>query len=101
MIKSVSHFLTPFGVFLVLGSAPAAGQSFESVGQRALGMGGAFVAVANDSSATWWNPAGLATGPFLDVSIGRASGTADTRLPSSRSGVWSFTLATPPLGVSY
>ena len=29
------------------------------VGARALGMGGAFVAMANDASATYWNPAGL------------------------------------------
>lgn len=30
------------------------------VGARAVGMGGAFVAVANDASAMFWNPAGLA-----------------------------------------
>ncbi|MGB2868976.1 MAG: PorV/PorQ family protein, partial [Bacteroidota bacterium] len=30
------------------------------VGARALGMGGAFVAVANDASAMYWNPGGLA-----------------------------------------
>ena len=101
MNRSVSHFLILIGMFLVLGNAPAAGQSFESVGQRALGMGGAFVAVANDGSATWWNPAGLATGPFLDVSVGRVSGAADSRLPAARSGVWSLALATPPLGISY
>ena len=29
-------------------------------GARALGMGGAFVGVADDASATYWNPAGLA-----------------------------------------
>jgi hypothetical protein len=29
------------------------------VGARALGMGGAFVALANDASAAYWNPAGL------------------------------------------
>lgn len=35
---------------------------FETAGgTRALGMGGAFVAVADDASATWWNPAGLST----------------------------------------
>lgn len=31
------------------------------VGARAIGMGGAFVAVANDASAMYWNPSGLAT----------------------------------------
>ncbi len=30
------------------------------VGARAVGMGGAFVAVANDASAMYWNPAGMA-----------------------------------------
>ena len=30
------------------------------VGARALGMGGAFVSVANDATAAYWNPAGLA-----------------------------------------
>lgn len=29
------------------------------IGARAIGMGGAFVAVADDASATFWNPAGL------------------------------------------
>jgi len=29
------------------------------VGARAIGMGGAYTAVANDPSATFWNPAGL------------------------------------------
>jgi hypothetical protein len=100
MNRPVSHFLSTFGLLLMLGS-PAAAQSFESVGHRALGMGGAFVAVANDSSATWWNPAGLATGPFLDLAIGRASAAADADLPASRTGVWSFSLSTPPFGVSY
>src|SRR6187401_1524007 len=100
MNSAVSHFLSTFALSLALGS-PTAAQSFESVGERALGMGGAFVAVANDSSAAWWNPAGLATGPFLDLSVGRGSGTADADLPASRNGVWSFSLSTPPLGVSY
>ena len=100
MNRPVSHFLSTFGLLLILGR-PTAAQSFESVGQRALGMGGAFVAVANDSSATWWNPAGLATGPFLDVTVGRGAGSADADFPASRTGAWAFSLSTPPLGVSY
>ena len=30
------------------------------VGARALGMGGAFIAIADDASAAYWNPAGMA-----------------------------------------
>ena len=73
---------------LTLTAAPVGAQIVESVGSRALGMGGAFVAVASDSSATWWNPAGLAAGPFLDLAIGKADDAS-----------W-FALATPPFGLS-
>jgi hypothetical protein len=85
-----------------LGSvAPAAGQSVEVAGTRALGMGGAFVAVANDSSATWWNPAGLAAGPFVDMAIARTAARVEGLVPDVNNGLWSFALATPPFGVSY
>lgn len=39
------------------------------VGPRALGMGGAFVAVANDVTAGYWNPAGLAFLPGRAVMV--------------------------------
>lgn len=64
-------------------------QLVDTVGPRASGMGGAFVAVANDSSATWSNPAGLAAGPFLDLAVAR-----------STDAIW-LTAATPPFGLSY
>jgi hypothetical protein len=35
------------------------------VGSRALGMGGAFTAIANDVTAGYWNPAGLVDSPGL------------------------------------
>jgi len=47
---------------LVFAAPASAQQIFETVGIRALGMGGAFVAVADDATAVYWNPAGLATG---------------------------------------
>jgi hypothetical protein len=64
-------------------------------------MGGAFVAVANDSSATWWNPAGLAEGPFLDLALARTVADAPEVLPARRDSLVSFTMASPPLGFSY
>jgi len=36
-------------------------------GARAVGMGGAFSAVADDASSLWWNPAGIARSTFTDV----------------------------------
>jgi len=46
-------------VFALSASAFANGLSLNSVGPRALGMGGAFVGLANDGTAIYWNPAGL------------------------------------------
>ncbi|MBI4888883.1 MAG: hypothetical protein HY824_17420 [Acidobacteria bacterium] len=81
--------------------AVASAQSAELVGSRALGMGGAFVAVASDSSATWWNPAGIAAGPFLDVAMAQSRVEVAERLPAWRQKVSWFALATPPIGLSY
>jgi hypothetical protein len=52
--------------FCLASPALVQAQSFEVVGTRALGMGGAFVAVADDASTTWWNPAGLANSLIID-----------------------------------
>ncbi len=56
--KSASAADTKYaGSFLELG-----------VGARAMGMGGAYVALANDGSAFYWNPAGVATMQQMEVS---------------------------------
>lgn len=41
----------------------------SQVGTRAAGMAGAFVAVADDATAVYWNPAGVATGSLLSAVI--------------------------------
>jgi hypothetical protein len=65
-----------FSLFL-FAALPASAQTytFGGVGTRAEGMGGAFVAVADDVSAVYWNPAGIATGATFDfqISTGRES----------------------------
>lgn len=88
--------VTVLSMVLAAGSVvPALAQSFEQAGVRAQGMGGAFVAVADDASAVWWNPAGLASGPFFNLLI------EHQQQPEPGSRVTGFALATPPLGFSY
>ena len=99
--RCVWLLLCALGICLSMGRAALA-QTIETVGERAQGMGGAFVAVADDNSGTWWNPAALATGPFVDVGVGWSSlqfrRDGDPRGRLRATGV---SLVTPPLGLSY
>lgn len=79
------------------GMDEASAQAFESVGSRALGMGGAFVAVADDGSAVYWNPAGLATGPFFELRFERAWADQNSGPAASHF----FSLSVPAMGLSY
>lgn len=86
--------------------ADAWAQPFEMVGSRALGMAGAFVAVSDDASGVYWNPAGLASGQPAGVSgewVRFRSGDRDASLvggPWQRSARF-VSLGTWPIGVSY
>ena len=61
----ITRLLLTIGFLLAL-VAPANGAKYSGeflslgVGARALGLGGAFVGVADDATACFWNPAGLA-----------------------------------------
>jgi len=55
-ITNVSNVATTGGSFLEI-----------EVGGRAAGMGGAFVAVANDATTIYWNPAGMTQLPRSEV----------------------------------
>ena len=91
------------GVALLAGvPAESAGQAFDSLGSRAQGMG-AFVAVADDASAVYWNPAGLAAGSYFSLVFDRTSAEAGSERDdraSDRSS-WLLALSTPALGLSY
>lgn len=66
-------------------------------------MGGAFVAVADDASAVYWNPAGLASGAFFSVVLDRNTTEADRGagpLIGSESSTF-LALAVPALGITY
>jgi hypothetical protein len=76
---------------LALCPAGALAQQFDDIGVRAQGMGGAFVAVANDATATWWNPAGLA----------HALTVVDLSASILKDGGRSIALGFPSLGLSY
>jgi len=88
-------------------SAHASGQtSFEVVGSRALGMGGAFVAVADDSSAVFWNPAGLANGQPAGATIEWVRFRFGNQDAPPTTGPWRrsakfVSLGTWPIGLSY
>lgn len=93
---------------VAMGSAiPASAQLvFESAGERALGMAGAFVAVADDATAVHWNPAGLASGQPAGMTIGwhhfQVGDPGDEAAAGARQGRSTLTsLGTWPLGVSY
>ena len=89
------------------GAGPVRAQGvFESAGERALGMGGAFVAVADDATAVHWNPAGLVGGQPAGMTIGwhhfQVGNPDDTAAPGFSRGRSTLTsLGTWPLGVSY
>ena len=93
---------------LMVGLAiPASAQLvFEAAGERALGMAGAFVAVADDATAVHWNPAGLSAGQLAGVTIGWHQfqvGNQDAwPTDDVRRGRSTFTsLGTWPIGIAY
>ena len=69
MLKPLSVLV----LVLAAESVPAVQES-QILGARARGLGGAFTAVADDVTAFYWNPAGVARGPF--VRLGAFWGTA-------------------------
>lgn len=68
-------------VLLVASAWPSYGSATEFViaGPRAMGMGGAGVAVTTNALATYWNPAGLAMTQTVDVRV-QGGGMAFDRL---------------------
>ena len=89
---------------VVFFASPARAQIYETVGTRAQGMGGAFVAVADDATASWWNPAGLA-GAYFSAVFERSSTTepadAAPAGPAWRGNTSAFAVSLPSLGLSY
>lgn len=68
-------------------------------------MAGAFVAVADDATAVYWNPAGLATGHFLSVLVDRSAaeqrGAGARRAPAVTGSGTIAALSTNEVAFSY
>jgi F plasmid transfer operon protein TraF len=101
-------FLGAITGLLAVTTSAAAQVGFETVGTRAQGMAGAFVAVADDATATYWNPAGLASIPIFDLALGfgQLEQPSPSPAPAGGAQAWrgstsSIALGLPALGVSY
>jgi hypothetical protein len=66
-----------FGQKVSKAGTTAAGFLNVDVGARAVGMGGAFVAVAEDATAIYWNPAGVARIPGPEALFSHSRWLAD------------------------
>lgn len=82
-------------------AAASRAEAQSTLGVRANGMGGAFVGVADDASAVYWNPAGLATGAFvsLNLEFGRVEPAGTTGADALKHSLLAFSL--PPVGLAY
>ena len=87
---------------VVLGGNASA-QTYEAVGSRAAGMGGAFVATADDASATYWNPGALASGAFFSLVLdyNGAKATPESTIRAGSESAAFLGVAMPAFGLSY
>jgi F plasmid transfer operon, TraF, protein len=91
-------------ITLLFTSVPASGQA--PFGVRASGMAGAFVGVADDATAVYWNPAGLATGALASFTFDYGIDDTFSDVPEAlragrRETAGIIALALPPLGLTY
>lgn len=78
---------------LAFASLAHAGTSYQvPIGPRAIGMGGAFTGVADDASALFWNPAGIARVGHQEI----AGSTANLFNTGTRDNVVSFVVPMSP-----
>jgi hypothetical protein len=89
---------------LSLITAPLA-EAQGPVGTRAAGLAGAFVGLADDASAVYWNPAGLATGAIVSavVMFGAEETAPDWPQPNAaqRHTALLTAVSAPPIGLAY
>ena len=88
----------------VLG-APGTADAQAPLGTRAAGLAGAFVGVADDASAVYWNPAGLATGAVVSAIVTFSLDETAPDEPQTAAGErhtgGMVALSLPPVGLAY
>ncbi len=79
MGKASKPFVYAGVLFLLLDPCPASagGLSTSGQGSRALGMGGAFTAIADDASAIYYNPAGMMQNRGSEIMAGAGLGAPE------------------------
>jgi hypothetical protein len=92
--RSGCRSLAPLALaLLALAPAAHADPSYQTpIGPRAIGMGSAFTAIADDASALFWNPAGIARVGHQEV----AGSTANLFNTGARDNIVSFVLPMSP-----
>jgi hypothetical protein len=103
MRRFASRTVVLAAILIIGQAATARGQSFEPVSTRAQGMAGAFVAVSDDASAVYWNPAALAKGAYFSLILdGNSTSATPAGSPAGADrGSWLLALSTPAVGLSY
>jgi hypothetical protein len=99
-MRAIARACVLFVLCFLAAALPVRAQSDPPVGVRAAGMGGAFTAVADDASAVFWHPAGLASGSFFSLVVDRNAGEQGSESGDGGSASL-IALGLPPLGLSY
>ena len=90
---------------LAFSMAPRTAAAQAPLGTRAQGMAGAFVGVADDASAVYWNPAGLATGAIVSFLATFSEEKTSPEAPQAAAGERHtgrmVALSLPPIGLAY
>ena len=106
-LKRIIRFSPAMGIFIAFSAVSAMAQSGGQpgafmgygAGARGLGMGGAFFAVADDATASYWNPAALTQLERKEFTAMQATMFADTTLnfftyahPTTTHGTWALSM---------
>jgi hypothetical protein len=102
-MKQITRISLLFATLFGLLPSGAIAQSFDVTGTRAAGMGGAFVGVADDATALYWNPAGLASGSYFSLVLDASGKPAvpDSGPHGRKQSSFFLGLTTPALGITY